>query len=131
MRRTDVRPEFVEFIPDHLEEGVVYVSLRFGTIVHACCCGCGSEVVTPLSPAGWAFTYDGETISLNPSVGSWSLPCRSHYWIRENCVRWARKWSERQIASARLKDAAAYKSHYSKTAADEITSEEPSAEDDE
>lgn len=131
MKRTVVRPEFVELIPEHLEDGVIYVSLQFGTIVHACCCGCGSEVVTPLCPAGWSFTYNGETISLNPSIGSWALPCRSHYWIRENRVRWARQWSERQIASARRKDAAAYESFYDRRTLDERKKDElPNDKDD-
>lgn len=112
MRRTEVRPEFVEFIPGRLEDGVIYISIRFGTIAHACCCGCGSEVVTPLSPVGWSFTYDGQAISLDPSVGSWALQCKSHYWIDRNRVSWAAQWSTRKIASGRRKDAAEYRSYY-------------------
>lgn len=43
--------EFVDYIPKKLEDGVVvYVSLTYATAVHRSCCGCGSEVVTPLSP---------------------------------------------------------------------------------
>lgn len=102
----------MEFIPDRLEDGVIYVSIRFNTISHACCCGCGSEVVTPLSPAGWSFSYDGQTISLDPSVGSWALQCKSHYWIDRNRVSWAAQWSARKIASARRRDAAEYRSYY-------------------
>ena len=45
------RHEFVEHIPEHVAEGVLYVSVRFGTVVHRCACGCGEEVVTPLGPA--------------------------------------------------------------------------------
>ena len=52
-RRTLVRHEFVDFIPDILEDGVVYISVTYATALHLCCCGCGSEVVTPLSPTGW------------------------------------------------------------------------------
>ena len=32
--------------------------------------------------------FDGRTISLNPSIGNWSYPCRSHYWIKGNRVVW-------------------------------------------
>ena len=30
--------------------------------------------------------YDGETVSLSPSIGNFQFPCKSHYWIRENRV---------------------------------------------
>jgi hypothetical protein len=31
-----------------LVPGVIYISERYATAVHLCCCGCGYEVVTPL-----------------------------------------------------------------------------------
>jgi hypothetical protein len=85
--------EFVEFIPDDLKEGTIYVSVGFATVAHKCCCGCGNDVVTPLSPTGWNLTFDGKSISLEPSIGNWSFDCRSHCWIRGNRVRWARRWT--------------------------------------
>src|SRR5208283_113489 len=89
--------EFVEFIPDAIEEGKIYVSIAFATAVHKCACGCGKEVVTPLSPTDWKLIFDGKTISLDPSIGNWSFPCGSHYWIRNNKVRWAEQWSQSRI----------------------------------
>ncbi len=68
----------------------LYVSIEFTTVVHKCCCGCGREVVTPLSPTDWKLTFDGVSISLHPSIGSWNLPCQSHYWIRHNRVQMGR-----------------------------------------
>ena len=100
---TAVRHEFVEHIPDELAEGVLYVSVRFGTVVHRCACGCGEEVVTPLGPAEWRLTYDGRTVSLAPSVGNWSFACRSHYWIEEGRVRWANSFSTQEVALVRSK----------------------------
>ncbi len=44
-----LKHEFVEFIPDVIEEGKIFVSIKYATAVHKCCCGCGKEVVTPLS----------------------------------------------------------------------------------
>lgn len=88
--------KFVEYIPDKLENRTVYVSIRFATAVHKCCCGCGYEVVTPLSPSGWQLSYDGESISLWPSIGNWNFPCKSHYWIKNDSVKWARKWSTKE-----------------------------------
>lgn len=85
--------EFVKYIPHHLDEEVLYLSFKFNTINHLCACSCGLEVVTPLSPKSWRVTYNGETISLYPSIGNWQFPCKSHYWIIENEVVWADDWS--------------------------------------
>src|SRR3989442_9215850 len=93
--------EFVEFTPDELKDRTLYISHTYCTAVHKCCCGCGREVVTPLSPTGWQMTFDGKSVSLHPSIGSWSLPCQSHYWIRENKVIWAPTWSKQQIEKGR------------------------------
>src|SRR6266481_5263548 len=104
--------EFVEFIPDELKERTLYISHTYCTAVHKCCCGCGREVVTPLSPTGWQLTFDGKTISLYPSIGSWSLPCQSHYFIRKSKVVWAQKWTEKQIARGRAQEARARESYF-------------------
>lgn len=99
-----LKHEFVEFIPEELEEGTIYVSIRFATASHLCCCGCGSKVVTPIRPTDWKLIFDGKTISLDPSIGNWSLACKSHYWIRNNRVKWAQKWSPEQIDRGRAYD---------------------------
>jgi Family of unknown function (DUF6527) len=101
---SDLRHEFVTTLPEHLAQGVVYVSIEFATAAHLCVCGCGQAVYTPLSPTDWSVVYDGETISLSPSIGNWSLPCRSHYWIRRDRVVWARAWSQERIDKGRTAD---------------------------
>ncbi|MEQ1592584.1 MAG: DUF6527 family protein [Thiobacillaceae bacterium] len=106
MRVSQIYPKFVEFIPDHLEEGVLYISERFRTCSHKCCCGCGEEVVTPMSPAEWRLTREGELVSLWPSIGNWDYACRSHYVIRRNQVVWAGVMNTKQIARVRQRDAA-------------------------
>lgn len=98
-----LRHEFVEHVPEQLVDGVLYVSIRYGTVVHKCACGCGMEVVTPLGPAEWSLTYDGKTISLAPSVGNWGFPCRSHYWIDGGNVCWARDFTRHEVAQVRRK----------------------------
>jgi hypothetical protein len=103
-RVTVLKHKFVEYIPDVVEEGIIYVSIEFATAVHRCCCGCGNEVVTALTPTDWKLIFDGETVSLDPSVGNWSFPCQSHYWIRRNHVQWARRWSQEEIATGRAHD---------------------------
>ena len=101
MKHKAVKHEFVEFIPAALEEGTIYVSVRFATSVHKCMCGCGSKVVTPIKPTGWELRFNGKTITLYPSVGNWNLPCMSHYWIRQSQVIWARRWSPEEIEEGR------------------------------
>ncbi len=105
MRQDRLRHRFVEFMPEVLEDGVLYISVEYTTVTHKCCCGCGREVVTPLSPADWRLIFDGKTISLEPSVGNWSLPCQSHYWIKNSQVRWAGKWTQERIQAGRAQDA--------------------------
>jgi hypothetical protein len=103
-RDTILTHEFVEFIPEVLEEKTLYVSMKYATVVHKCCCGCGKEVVTPLSPTDWELIFDGRSISLNPSIGNWGFDCKSHYWIVSNRVKWARRWSQKQIDAGRNLD---------------------------
>ncbi|MDQ8208824.1 DUF6527 family protein [Coraliomargarita sp. SDUM461003] len=97
--------QFVEHLPDQLEEGALYISIKFATVAHLCCCGCGNEVITPLSPTDWKLTYDGKSVSLYPSIGSWSLDCRSHYWIKHDKVKWAGSWSKQEIEECHVREA--------------------------
>lgn len=107
-----MRHEFIESIPADVADGVLYVSVTYATVVHKCCCGCGHEVVTPLTPSDWQLTFDGETVSLHPSIGNWSLKCRSHYWLKRNRVTWAGEWTEEQIDRARAADRRNKVAHY-------------------
>ena len=103
-RRNMISHEFVEFIPDELADGTVYISIPYATATHLCCCGCGFRVVTPLNLAKWKLIFEGSVISLHPSIGNWSSECQSHYWIRRNEVVWARKWSRQEIDAGRRRD---------------------------
>ena len=104
-------PEFVVHAPDNLQDGVLYVSMNYSSVIHNCACGCGQETVTPLSPIDWKLAYDGKHITLHPSIGNWSLPCKSHYYIRDNRVEWATRWGKSRIETNRreyLRDSALY-----------------------
>lgn len=89
--------KFVEFIPEVLEDGILYISLTYCTAIHKCVCGCNNEVVTPFSPTDWKMTFDGETIGLSPSIGNWNFNCKSHYWIKNSEIIFARKWTDDEI----------------------------------
>lgn len=86
MKISSLKPAFVAFIPEELEDGVIYISEQYATVTHRCCCGCGEEVVTPLTPTEWTLTNDDGLVTLYPSVGNWGFKCKSHYWIRKNRV---------------------------------------------
>lgn len=96
--------EFVEFIPDALSERTLYVSIPFSTSAHLCVCGCGTKVVTPISQTGWQMLFDGDTISLRPSIGNWGFRCRSHYWIVRNQAVWAGPMTQEEIEKGRHRD---------------------------
>jgi hypothetical protein len=119
---------FVDRFPTPLEPGVLYLAMPFNTAAHLCACGCGTKVVTPLSPAAWVLTFDGDTISLSPSIGNGRIPCRSHYFIRNNRVRWAAAMSDQDSRAAQRRDADARAAYYGTPAAappDSSSSPEP------
>jgi|SRR6185437_7941363 len=104
--------KFVEFIPDKIENGVLYISIQYCTAIHKCVCGCGNEVVTPLSPTDWELIFDGKTVSLSPSIGNWNFECKSHYFITKNKIRNARNWDTWEIEDGRKADTKKKKSYF-------------------
>jgi hypothetical protein len=121
-----LKHQFVEFIPDDLEQGTIYISIRFATASHLCCCGCGNKVVTPIRPTDWKLIFDGKTVSLDPSIGNWSFPCQSHYFIRNNRIKWAPKWSGEQIERGRTHDNYAKEGYFG---ASDVSAEAPIKDD--
>ncbi|SDF44278.1 hypothetical protein SAMN05216464_11831 [Mucilaginibacter pineti] len=104
---------FVELMPKEIEDGVLYISMEYATAIHRCACGCGSKVVTPLSPKDWKLNFNGESISLSPSIGNWNFDCKSHYWIVNNNIKWDVSWSDEITATKpifnKLKDKSTHK----------------------
>lgn len=98
-----IQHRFVEFIPDSLEEGILYITIEYKTAVHKCACGCGNKVVTPISPNDWRLIFDGKTVTLKPSIGNWGFDCRSHYWITNNVVEPATIWTEKKVPERKKK----------------------------
>ncbi len=107
LKQLHVEHQFVRHLPDELRPGILYISMEYATASHLCCCGCGEEVVTPFAPAQWKMTFDGDAVSLHPSVGNWLLACRSHYVINQGRVLEAEPWSEAQVAAGLAHDKAA------------------------
>ena len=81
--------QFVDKIPSELKDGIIYICISCNVVVHKCACGCGDKTVTPIDKKyGWEFIYDGQAITLRPSIGNFNIPCKSHYYIIENRVDW-------------------------------------------
>ncbi len=104
MKVSSVAPQFVDRIPKTLEDGVLYISEKYSTAAHNCCCGCKGKVVTPLKEGRWLLKRNKGRVSLVPSIGNWSLACQSHYWIENNSVRWATRFTHSQIEANRTHD---------------------------
>ena len=108
-RLSSVTPRFVEYIPadgEDLLSGIVYISMKYGMVVHRCPCGCGQLSEFMLDPIRYRIEYDGESVSFEPSIGNPSLRCRSHYWIRENQVRWCAPMDDWTIGEAQKRELA-------------------------
>lgn len=118
-------PVFVDEIPRELETGHLYISIVYGTVMHLCACGCGREVNTPLHPARWSLAWDGESVTIWPSVGSWGLPCRSHYVIQNNRVRWGRTWTPEKIQAGRRSDEHSVRQHFEQRASNDQAPKQP------
>ncbi len=100
-RTMQIRVQHVQFVPNVLEPGILYVSKEFEIAVHLCACGCGSKVKTPLGPVDWSLRESRNGPSLYPSIGNWQHECRSHYWIRNGKVVRAPQWTPEQIIAGR------------------------------
>jgi hypothetical protein len=115
MRLESIEPVFVEFVPEKLDPGKLYISLEYNTASHLCACGCGFEVVTILGPADSALTESKRGVSISTSIGNSNFPCKSHYWIKDNQILWAPKMTPRLTALSRAKDRAAKTRLYGET----------------
>lgn len=86
IRKVEIEPVFIEFIPEILEENKLYISEEYKCAIHLCLCGCGEKTITPLGGGkNWDLIKENNgTVSLIGSVGNYSFPCKSHYIITKN-----------------------------------------------
>lgn len=112
MKEVRIKHEVMDSIPEILQANTLYVTLDRDVAGHLCACGCGREVITPLSPTDWSVSFDRRGVSLSPSIGNWAFPCRSHYFIRDGAVVWARDMSNKSIAQGRQRDKARKQRYY-------------------
>lgn len=113
MRHQTLEHRFVRNAPRELQPGVLYISMEYATAMHSCCCGCGERVVTPFTPTDWRMTFDGEAVTLHPSLGNWNQECRSHYVIERNRVIECGQWSVARVEAERRRDKRVKATYYS------------------
>lgn len=104
--------EMVDSIPDVLLPNTLYVTTDQDVAGHLCACGCGHEVITPLSPTDWSISFGRRGANLLPSIGNWAFPCRSHYFIRDGAVDWAPNMSDKAIEQGRRRDKVRKQKYY-------------------
>lgn len=104
MKQARFKHEVVDSIPEKLQSNILYVTVDGDVAGHLCACGCGREVITPLSPTDWSITFDRRGTTLFPSIGNWAFPCRSHYFIQNGTAVWARDMSAKAIERGRHQD---------------------------
>ncbi len=104
---------FIDSIPqaDAIEAGHLYISLKYNMTSHRCASGCEQLVPLPLSPADWSLSYNGDTVSLSPSIGNGVLACHSHYFIQNSQIVWALDMSAIQAQQQQVADAELLKQH--------------------
>jgi len=103
-RISHFEPKFVELMPQVLESGILYVSTTYLLMVHLCACGCKEKVVLPIHPKQWRFTYNGDDVTVHPSVGNIETDCNSHYWITSGDVEWSANISSTEAVRKRARD---------------------------
>ena len=83
LKKISIIVKHVYFIPDELEQDVIYISNRFQTSMHICLCGCGNKAVTPfgLKKKGWTITENEKGVTFKPSILNTNCPDRYHYII--------------------------------------------------
>lgn len=90
MKITEIKIEYVEQVPDNINEGILYISEKYNTAIHLCACGCGAETVTPLSAGEWTLTKINDSVTLRPSIGNFKGQnhYHAHYYITDSKIQW-------------------------------------------
>jgi len=89
------RYKLVDRIPMQMEEGVVYHTEEFELAGLLCACGCGHRI-TLIVPDSHEVWDDGGYATIQPSLGVFDAPCKSHYVIRAGKVQWLPAFSGSQ-----------------------------------
>jgi len=81
-KKVKVKYKICKILPSlkDMENNVVYISKKYLSTSHKCICGCGIQIHMGLMPNEWKYQIDSNNkISMQPSVGNYQIPCKSHY----------------------------------------------------
>jgi len=89
----EIEPVFCDEIPEVLQEGILYITIKHSFANHLCACGCGKKSPTALTPVWkgeWTLTNNQGKVTLRPSLGNWKgqNPYHAHYYITDNKIEW-------------------------------------------
>lgn len=82
LKKVPIEPIYVQYMPDVLEDGKLYISKEFKIAIHKCLCGCGNKSITPFYANGWILIEQNGKVTLSPSI--LNHPCKAHYIITKN-----------------------------------------------
>lgn len=91
------RYQLVDRIPTQVRESVVYHTQEFELAGMLCACGCGHRI-TLLVPDSHQVWDEGGYATIQPSVGVFDAPCKSHYVISAGDVQWLPTFTGAQAA---------------------------------
>ena len=80
IQKIDLVPALSSMFP-----GILYYDKQSGLSFHKCACGCGDIIILEHN---YKWNIDENTITISPSIGRMTAPCKSHYFIRNGKVVW-------------------------------------------
>lgn len=92
------RYRLVNRIPKQMEESIVYHTEEFELAGLLCACGCEHRI-TLIVPESHRVWDEGGYATIQPSVGVFDAPCKSHYVIRAGNVQWLPAFSGAQAST--------------------------------
>lgn len=109
------RYQLVDRIPKQMEQGVVYHTEEFELAGLLCAYGCGHRI-TLIVPDSHRVWDDGGYATIQPSVGVFDAPCKSHYVIRAGNVGWLPAFSDSSATKIMQAQIARHVAHDAKPA---------------
>lgn len=75
------------YIPEIIQNGILYWSKKYEVLIHNCACGCGFKTIIPVHTelTGWSVEDHGDTVTIRPSI--LNPICKAHYYINKNEVQ--------------------------------------------
>ena len=86
IKKVKVTVEYVDTVPDHMIQDIIYVSYKYKSAMHLCLCGCHHKAVTPFNAkfgSNWTITIVDDKVTFTPSILNTNCPNNCHYVITD------------------------------------------------